>query len=101
MPHAKLWRRDAQHRCIRPGRELRVHAADTSLAGCRETLPKDEVARYEAQYRYIRQICALYEDDPGNFNKLFSLIQEVRRGGWLPGPLGCMRERDWKRQSKW
>ena len=44
----------------------------------RETLSAEDLGRYEAQYRYIRQICALYEDDPGNFNRLFGLIQEVR-----------------------
>ena len=51
-----------------------------NLALCRETLPQEEVARYEAQYRYIRQICSLYEEDPGNFNRLFSLIQQVGGG---------------------
>lgn len=43
----------------------------------RNTLPPEELERYEAQYKYIRQICALYEDDPNNFSQLFALIQEV------------------------
>lgn len=51
---------------------------DSRLPAHRESLPAEELQRYEAQYKYIRQICALYEDDPGNFGKLFSLIQEVR-----------------------
>jgi hypothetical protein len=40
-------------------------------------LPPEELKRYETQYKYIRQICALYEDEPNNFGQLFSLIQEV------------------------
>ena len=43
----------------------------------RESLPADEVQRYEAQYRFIQQICALYEEEPNDFGKLFTLIQEV------------------------
>ena len=44
----------------------------------RESLPAGEVQRYEAQYRFIQQICALYEEEPNDFGKLFTLIQEVR-----------------------
>lgn len=44
---------------------------------CRDKLQKEDLHRFELQYSYIRQICALYEDDPSNFGKLFSLIQEV------------------------
>ena len=44
----------------------------------RESLPAGEVQRYEAQYRLIQQICALYEEEPNDFGRLFTLIQEVR-----------------------
>lgn len=44
----------------------------------RDSLPPDELKRYETQYKYIRQICTLYEEDPSNFGQLFTLIQEVR-----------------------
>ena len=44
----------------------------------RESLPAGEVQRYEAQYRFIQQICALYEEEPNDFGKLFTLIQEVK-----------------------
>ena len=48
----------------------------------RESLPAGEVQRYEAQYKFIQQICALYEEEPNDFGKLFTLIQEVN-------PLSC------------
>ena len=44
----------------------------------RESLPAGEVQRYEAQYKFIQQICALYEEEPNDFGRLFTLIQEVR-----------------------
>ncbi|CAL8471380.1 g10922 [Coccomyxa elongata] len=54
------------------------------LAARRNTLPPEELKRYEAQYKYIRQICALYEDDPNNFSQLFALIQEMQACGQPP-----------------
>lgn len=60
----------------------------------RESLPAGEVQRYEAQYRFIQQICALYEEEPNEFGKLFTLIQEVRLAclcskGWCLHTGGC------------
>ncbi|CAK0785827.1 hypothetical protein CVIRNUC_009039 [Coccomyxa viridis] len=56
----------------------------TWLATHRESLPAGEVQRYEAQYRFIQQICALYEEEPNDFGKLFTLIQEMQACGQPP-----------------
>lgn len=54
----------------------------------RESLPAGEVQRYEAQYRFIQQICALYEEEPNDFGKLFTLIQEVSPASCTSGAHG-------------
>ena len=70
---AELW-----HPCCRSGSDkTRWHPCDKPMWR-RESLPAGEVQRYEAQYRFIQQICALYEEEPNDFGKLFTLIQEVR-----------------------
>ncbi len=53
--------------------------SDTGEVWRRDSLPAGEVQRYEAQYRFIQQICALYEEEANDFGRLFTLIQEVRR----------------------
>ena len=58
----------------------------------RESLPAGEVQRYEAQYRFIQQICALYEQEPNDFGKLFTLIQEVRLACFCLEGGTCTRE---------
>ncbi|CAL5228334.1 g11443 [Coccomyxa viridis] len=54
------------------------------LAAHRDSLPAGEVQRYEAQYRFIQQICALYEEEANDFGRLFTLIQEMQACGQPP-----------------
>ncbi|KAK9840750.1 hypothetical protein WJX81_002254 [Elliptochloris bilobata] len=50
----------------------------------RAELPPAELARYEAQQRYIARIVAVYQRDPDNFAELFSLIQQMQACGQPP-----------------
>ena len=45
----------------------------------KDKVSSQELHMYQKQYEYIQKICSLYESDPGNFDKLMKLLQEVRR----------------------
>jgi peroxin-19 len=48
------------------------------LAKQRGVLPEEELTKYEEQYRYIQEVCALYEAEPTDFEKVVEAMQKVR-----------------------
>ena len=44
----------------------------------------EDLARYREQLRHITDICELYEQDPDNYEAIYTKMQQV----WLPLP-GC------------
>ncbi len=50
------------------------------LQSHRDTLPSEELARYEKQYDIITKICALYDQPSPDFTLLVGLLQEVWGG---------------------
>lgn len=48
------------------------------------SLDSEEYATYTRQYKYIQEICGIYESDPDNFNGLMALLQEMQECGQPP-----------------
>eukprot|EP00955_Chlamydomonas_euryale_P112120 366112-Chlamydomonas_euryale.AAC.26 len=53
----------------------------------RESLSADELQRYTAQYGSIQAVCKQYEDDPSEFQRLVSLIQQMQTYGDPPSDI--------------
>jgi len=49
-----------------------------------EKLSKEDFDRYNKQYDYVKQICAAYENEGDNFQKILQLMQEMQECGKPP-----------------
>ena len=49
----------------------------------------EALVRYEQQYRCICNLLKVYEEDPGNYQQIMTLLQEVSEGAML-GPSVCL-----------
>mmetsp|Transcript_12553 Transcript_12553/g.27080 ORF Transcript_12553/g.27080 Transcript_12553/m.27080 type:complete len:405 (+) Transcript_12553:117-1331(+) len=53
----------------------------------REKLSPEDLQRYTAQYASIQAVCRQYEEEPGNFQKLVELIQQMQSHGDPPAAI--------------
>ncbi|TKY55449.1 Peroxisome biogenesis protein 19-1 [Spatholobus suberectus] len=51
------------------------------------SLSKEEYERYSHQYELIRNLNEVYENDPGNFNKIVELMQKMQECGQPPNDI--------------
>ncbi|KAI4315258.1 hypothetical protein L6164_028088 [Bauhinia variegata] len=51
------------------------------------SLSKEEYERYSHQYELIQNLNAVYENDPGNFNKIVELMQKMQECGQPPNDI--------------
>ena len=54
------------------------------LAENKERLSNEEYQKYGTQYQYFQRIVRLYETDPGNFDRLMELMQDIQEYGQPP-----------------
>lgn len=57
------------------------------LAKQRGVLPEEELTKYEEQYLYIQEVCALYEAEPTDFEKVVEAMQKVQSKGQPPAEI--------------
>lgn len=50
----------------------------TWLAKNKDTLSNEEYERYGKQYQYFQKIVHVYEVEPGNFERLMELMQDIQ-----------------------
>ncbi|NP_001236156.1 Peroxisome biogenesis protein 19-2-like [Glycine max] len=53
----------------------------------KSSLSKEEYDRYSHQYELIRNLNEVYDNDPGNFNKIVELIQKMQECGQPPNDI--------------
>lgn len=53
----------------------------------KSSLSKEESERYSQQYELIQNLNEVYEKDPGNFNKIFELMQKMQECGQPPSDI--------------
>ncbi|KHN44068.1 Peroxisome biogenesis protein 19-1 [Glycine soja] len=53
----------------------------------KSSLSKEEHERYSLQYELIRNLNEVYENDPGNFNKIVELMQKMQECGQPPNDI--------------
>ncbi len=54
------------------------------LATHKDQLTEEEYQKYGTQYQYFQRIVRLYETDPGNFDRLMELMQDIQEYGQPP-----------------
>eukprot|EP00984_Skeletonema_dohrnii_P025970 scaffold15216_cov101-Skeletonema_dohrnii-CCMP3373.AAC.1 len=54
------------------------------LATNKDRLSTEEYQKYGTQYQYFQRIVRLYETDPGNFDRLMELMQDIQEYGQPP-----------------
>ena len=54
------------------------------LATNKERLSEEEYQKYGTQYQYFQRIVRLYETEPGNFDRLMELMQDIQEYGQPP-----------------
>lgn len=54
------------------------------LAENKDRLSTEEYQKYGTQYQYFQRIVRLYETDPGNFDRLMELMQDIQEYGQPP-----------------
>ncbi|KAL7430102.1 hypothetical protein ACHAXM_001997 [Skeletonema potamos] len=54
------------------------------LASNKDKLSMEEYQKYGTQYQYFQRIVRLYETDPGNFDRLMELMQDIQEYGQPP-----------------
>jgi len=54
------------------------------LASNKDRLSSEEYQKYGTQYQYFQRIVRLYETDPGNFDRLMELMQDIQEYGQPP-----------------
>jgi len=54
------------------------------LSAHRDSLPKEDINRYEEQFRQIQKILKLYEDDVESYQELFEALQKMQLCGQPP-----------------
>lgn len=57
------------------------------LEANRSTLNPEDLARYTKQLKYIRQLCAVYDSDPDNFEAIVGLMQHMQECGQPPAEI--------------
>ena len=57
------------------------------LAENKERLSQEEYTRYGKQYRYFQKIVHVYETEPGNFDRLMELMQDIQEYGQPPAEI--------------
>ncbi|XP_028751795.1 peroxisome biogenesis protein 19-2 [Neltuma alba] len=53
----------------------------------KSSLSKEEFERYSKQYEMIQNLNEVYEKEPGNFNKIFELMQKMQECGQPPNDI--------------
>ncbi|KAL2573496.1 hypothetical protein AAZV13_17G130400 [Glycine max] len=53
----------------------------------KSSLSKEEYDRYSHQYELIRNLNEVYDNDPGNFNKIVELMQKMQECGQPPNDI--------------
>lgn len=57
------------------------------LAENKERLSREEYTRYGKQYQYFQKIVHVYETEPGNFDRLMELMQDIQEYGQPPAEI--------------
>ncbi|KAL3817831.1 hypothetical protein ACHAXA_002698 [Cyclostephanos tholiformis] len=57
------------------------------LAENKERISQEEYTRYGKQYQYFQKIVHVYETEPGNFDRLMGLMQDIQEYGQPPADI--------------